>query len=138
MIGAQLPLIWHLEICDPLNVKLSEQWNVNTESIGYFDDLLIDKDSIYPLKIVWGSSHVIAKYYLFQILKNFRKTYVHISVVQVAIEMQYILKSMNHVIENHLDRYIELFHLLFDPVELFHYEKLMEVIHIFFLKSKTW
>jgi hypothetical protein len=57
-------------------------------------------------------------------------------VVPVAIVMKHILKLLIHVIYIHLDKYIELFRLLFDQVELLHYEKLMEVFHMFFLRKK--
>jgi hypothetical protein len=62
-----------------------------------------------------------------------KKSHVHKWVVLVAIVIKHISILLIHTIDIHPDRYIELFHWLFDQVELFHYEQLMVVIHKFFL-----
>jgi hypothetical protein len=54
-------------------------------------------------------------------------------VVLVAIAKEHISILLIHTVDIPADRHIELFHWLFDPVELFHYEKPTVVIHNFFL-----
>lgn len=138
IFGDHVPFHWHFDKRLPRNVILLGQVKWTIDSIGYFVVPLSSDDLMYPLNNIWGSGQVIAKNW--EINEDFMlddriQTYVHKRVVMVSIPLKHIWELVNLEVDNHLHKYIESYHSLFDPVGSLHYVRPMVVSYRFFLKK---